>query len=304
MTQEVIVTCAVTGSHQNFHNNPNVPITPAQIAQSCLEARQAGAAVVHIHVRDPETGAASGDPDLYREVVERVRDAGSDVLINLTTGEGGRYAPDPDDPARGGPGTTLRRPELRVRHVAELRPDMCSLDVGTANFNEHVFMNTPAHLRAMAEVIKDSRVKPEMEVFELGHVRFAYRLIEEGYIDAPPMFQICLGIPWAAPATPEVMTVMRNQLPNGAVWAGFGISRFEFPMVAQAVTLGGHVRVGLEDNLYLSRGEPASNASLVEKAVRIIRELGAEPVEPKRAADILELPPRTQSAINNKSRNP
>lgn len=304
MTQEVIVTCAVTGSHQNFHNNPNVPITPAQIAQSCLEARQAGAAVVHIHVRDPETGAASGDPDLYREVVERVRDAGSDVLINLTTGEGGRYAPDPDDPARGGPGTTLRRPELRVRHVAELRPDMCSLDVGTANFNEHVFMNTPAHLRAMAEVIKDSRVKPEMEVFELGHVRFACRLIEEGYIDAPPMFQICLGIPWAAPATPEVMTVMRNQLPNGAVWAGFGISRFEFPMVAQAVTLGGHVRVGLEDNLYLSRGEPASNASLVEKAVRIIRELGAEPVEPKRAADILELPPRTQSAINNKSRNP
>lgn len=304
MTQEVIVTCAVTGSHQNFHNNPNVPITPAQIAQSCLEARQAGAAVVHIHVRDPETGAASGDPDLYREVVERVRDAGSDVLINLTTGEGGRYAPDPDDPARGGPGTTLRRPELRVRHVAELRPDICSLDVGTANFNEHVFMNTPAHLRAMAEVIKDSRVKPEMEVFELGHVRFACRLIEEGYIDAPPMFQICLGIPWAAPATPEVMTVMRNQLPNGAVWAGFGISRFEFPMVAQAVTLGGHVRVGLEDNLYLSRGEPASNASLVEKAVRIIRELGAEPVEPKRAADILELPPRTQSAINNKSRNP
>lgn len=295
MTQEVIVTCAVTGSHQNFHDHPDFPITPAQIARSCLEARRAGAAVVHVHVRNPSTGAASGDPALYREVVERIRDAGSDVLINLTTGEGGRYAPDPDEPARGGPGTTLRRPELRVRHIVELRPDICSLDVGTANFNEHVFMNTPAHLRAMAAAIRDAGVKPEMEVFELGHIRFAARLIEEGYIDAPPMFQICLGIPWAAPAMPEVMAVMRNQLPKNAVWSGFGISRYEFPMVAQAVTLGGHVRVGLEDNLYLSKGEYASNAALVEKAVRIVRELGAEPAEPHRAAEILALPPRTQS---------
>lgn len=294
MTQEVIVTCAVTGSHQNFHSHPDFPITPAQIARNCLEARRAGAAVVHVHVRDPSTGAASGDPALYREVVDHIRDAGSDVLINLTTGEGGRYAPDPHDPARGGTGTTLRRPELRVRHVVELQPDICSLDVGTANFNEHVFMNTPGHLRAMAAAIRGAGVKPEMEVFELGHIRFAVRLIEEGYIDAPPMFQICLGIPWAAPATPEVMTVMRNQLPDGAVWSGFGISRFEFPMVAQAVTLGGHVRVGLEDNLYLSKGEYATNAALVEKAVRIIRELGAEPAEPPRAAEILALPPGTQ----------
>ena len=296
MTREVIVTCAVTGSHQNFHKHPDFPVTPAQIAQSCMDARKAGAAVVHVHVRDPSTGAPSGDPALYREVVERIRDQGSDVLINLTTGEGGRYAPDPDDPARGGPGTTLRRPELRVRHVLELRPDICSLDVGTANFNEHVFMNTPGHLRVMAEAIRDAGVKPEMEVFELGHVRFACRLIEEGYIDEPPMFQICLGIPWAAPATPEVMALMRDQLPPGAVWAGFGISRFEFPMVAQAVTLGGHVRVGLEDNLYLSKGEFATNATLVEKAVRIIRELGAEPAEPRRAAEILALSPRRQTS--------
>ncbi|MDX1514216.1 MAG: 3-keto-5-aminohexanoate cleavage protein [Gammaproteobacteria bacterium] len=296
MTREVIVTCAVTGSHQNFHKHPDFPVTPAQIAQSCMDARKAGAAVVHVHVRDPSTGAPSGDPALYREVVERIRDQGSDVLINLTTGEGGRYAPDPDDPARGGPGTTLRRPELRVRHVLELRPDICSLDVGTANFNEHVFMNTPGHLRVMAEAIRDAGVKPEMEVFELGHVRFACRLIEEGYIDEPPMFQICLGIPWAAPATPEVMALMRDQLPPGAVWAGFGVSRFEFPMVAQAVTLGGHVRVGLEDNLYLSKGEFATNATLVEKAVRIIRELGAEPAEPRRAAEILALSPRRQTS--------
>ncbi len=296
MAQEVIVTCAVTGSHQNFHNHPDYPITPEQIANSCLEARAAGAAVVHIHVRDPKSGAASGDPELYREVVERVRDSGSDVLVNLTTGEGGRFAPDESDPTRGGPGTTLRRPELRVRHVLEIRPDICSLDVGSANFNEHVFMNTPGHLRIMADAIRGAGVKPEMEVFELGHIRFACRLIEEGHIEKPPLFQICLGIPWAAPATPEVMTLMRNLLPDGSVWAAFGISRWEFPMVAQAVTLGGHVRVGLEDNLYLSKGEYATNASLVEKAVRIIRELGAEPVEPARAAEILELQPRTMSA--------
>lgn len=296
MSREVIITCAVTGSHQNFHDHPGFPITPEQIAKSCLDARQAGAAVVHVHVRDPKTGAASGDPALYREVVERIRDSGSDVLINLTTGEGGRYAPDASEPTRGGPGTTLRRPELRVRHVLELRPHICSLDVGTANFNEHVFMNTPGHLRIMAEAIRGAGVKPEMEVFELGHIRFARRLIEEGLIESPPLFQICLGIPWAAPATPEVMTLMRNLLPEGAVWAAFGISRWEFPMVAQAVTLGGHVRVGLEDNLYLSKGEHATNATLVEKAARIVRELGAEPVEPARAAEILELSPTRQSA--------
>lgn len=296
MAHGVIVTCAVTGSHQNFHTHPDFPVTPEQIANSCLEARSAGAAVVHIHVRDPDTGAASGDPALYREVVERIRDSGSDVLINLTTGEGGRYAPDETDPSRGGPGTTLRRPELRVRHVLEMRPHICSLDVGSANFSEHVFMNTPGHLRIMADAIRGAGVKPEMEVFELGHIRFASRLIEEGLIDSPPLFQICLGIPWAAPATPEVLALMRNLLPEGAVWAAFGISRWEFPMLAQAVTLGGHVRVGLEDNLYLSKGEYASNATLVEKAVRIIREVGAEPVEPARAAEILKLSPHTRSA--------
>ena len=289
MTQEVIVTCAVTGSHQNFQRHPDYPITPEQIARNCLEARAAGAAVVHIHVRDPQTGAASGDLEHYREVVERIRDAGSDVLINLTTGEGGRYMPGESDPARGGPETTLRLPELRIRHVLALRPDICSLDVGTTNFNEHVFMNTPGHLRVMAGAIKAAGVKAEMEVFELGHVRFACQLIEEGLVDAPPMFQICLGIPWAAPATPEVMTLMQSLLPDGAQWGAFGISRWEFPMAAQAVALGGHVRVGLEDNIYLSKGKFATNAGLVEEALRIIRAEGAEPVEPARAAEILAL---------------
>ncbi len=295
MSQEVVLTCAVTGGHRNYHKHPDFPITPEQIARECLEARAAGAAVTHIHVRDPQTGEPSGDPALYREVVERIRDAGSDVLINLTTGEGGRYVPGEEDPTVGGPGTTLRRPELRLRHIEDLRPDICSLDVGTFNFGEQVFMNTPGHLRVMASKIKELGVKPEIEVFEPGHIVFARQLIAEGLVEEPPMFQLCLGIPYASPATPEVMTLMRNLLPEGARWAGFGISRQEFPMVAQAVTLGGHVRVGLEDNLYLSRGVFASNAQLVERAGRIVRELGAELVEPARAAELLELPPRGQS---------
>lgn len=296
MSHEVVITCAVTGSHQNFQKHPDFPITPAQIAASCLEARAAGAAVVHIHVRDPQTGAAVGEPALYREVVERIRDADSDVLINLTTGEGARYSPGDDDPATGGPGTTLRKPEARLRHIEDLRPDICSLDVGTFNFGENVFMNTPAHLRVMAAKIRELGVKPEIEVFEPGHIMFARQLIEEGLVDQPPMFQLCLGIPHASPATPEVMTLMRNLLPDGANWAGFGISRWEFPMVAQAVALGGHVRVGLEDNMYLGRGQFASNGQLVERAVRIVREIGADVAEPDRAAELLELAPRGQSA--------
>ncbi|MGH6953413.1 MAG: 3-keto-5-aminohexanoate cleavage protein [Alphaproteobacteria bacterium] len=294
MAQEVVITCAVTGSHNNFHKHPNFPITPKQIADSCLEARKAGAAVTHIHVRDPKTGMRTGDPALFREVVERIRASGSDVLINLTTGEGGRYDPSDDNPAVGGPGTTIKPPLERVRHVEEMRPDICSLDVGSFNFGDTVFINTTKHLRIMAKAIKDSGVKPEIEVFEPGHITFAKQLIEEGLIESPPMFQLCLGIPWAAPATPETMAFMRSLLPTGAKWAGFGISRWEFPMVAQAVALGGHVRVGLEDNLYLDKGVFATNGQLVERAVRIVRSLGAEVAEPARAAELLDLPPRGQ----------
>ena len=296
MPQEVILTCAVTGSHNNFHKHPDFPITPKQIADTCLDARAAGAAVTHIHVRDPETGLRAGDPALFREVVERIRDSGSDVLINLTTGEGARYAPSEDNPAVGGPGTTIRPPLERLAHVEDLRPDICTLDVGTFNFGETVFMNTPEHLRTMARKIKELGVKPEIECFEPGHIVFAKEMVDQGLLEAPPMFQLCLGIPYASPATPEAMTYMRNMLPEGANWAGFGISRWEFPMVAQAVTLNGHVRVGLEDNLYLSKGVFGTNGRLVEKAVRIVRELGADVVEPDRAAELLELPPRGQSA--------
>ncbi len=294
MSQEVIVTCAVTGGHENHTKHPDFPITPKQIADACLEARGAGAAIVHIHVRDPDTGTPTGDPALYREVVERIKEAGSDVLINLTSGYGGRFAPSDDAPEVAGPGTNLMKPEERMRHVAELRPDICTLDVGTMNFGERVFMNLPAHLRVMAKIAQDAGVKPEIECFEPGHIVFAHTLIADGLIDAPPMFQLCLGIPFGSPATPEIMTAMRNLLPEGAQWAGFGISRQEFPMVAQAIALGGHVRVGLEDNLYLGPGEFATNGTLVERAVGIAQGLGATVVEPARAAELLDLPSRSQ----------
>jgi uncharacterized protein (DUF849 family) len=224
---------------------------------------------------------------LFREVVERIRDSGSDVLINLTTSEGARFSPGEEDAGVGGPGTTLRQPLDRLHHVDELRPDICTLDVGTFNFGETIFVNTPSHLRIMAERIRELGVKPELEVFEPGHIMFARSLVEEGLIDGAPMFQLCLGIPHASPATPEILSVMKGLLPADANWSAFGISRMEFSIVAQAASQGGNCRVGLEDNLYLGHGEFASNLQLVERAVRIIRELGREPATPVQAAQRL-----------------
>ncbi len=287
MSNEVILTCAVCGGHANHGKHPDYPITPEHIARDCIDAAKAGAAIVHIHVRDPETGVRSGDPALFREVVERIRDSGSDVLLNLTTSEGARFNPGEEDAGVGGPGTTLVQPLERLRHVEELRPDICTLDVGTFNFGETIFVNTPAHLRVMAKRIRELGVKPELEVFEPGHIMFARRLMEEGLIDSPPMFQLCLGIPHASPATPEVLNVMQGLLPDGANWSAFGISRMEFPIVAQAASQGGNCRVGLEDNLYLDKGEFATNLKLTERAVRIIREIGREPATPAQAADRL-----------------
>lgn len=284
MVDEVILTCAVCGGHNNQGKHPDYPITPAQIAADCIAAAGAGAAIVHIHVRDPESGMRSGDPALFREVVERIRDSGSEVLINLTTSEGARFAPGQEDAAVGGPGTILVQPLERLRHIEELQPDICTLDVGSFNFGETIFVNTPAHLRIMAQRIRELGVKPELEVFEPGHIMFARRLIEEGLIDGAPMFQLCLGIPHASPATPEILSVMKGLLPPNAVWSAFGISRKEFPIVAQAASQGGNCRVGLEDNLYLDKGEFATNLQLVERAVRIIRELGREPATPSQAA--------------------
>ncbi len=287
MSNNVILTCAVSGGHNNQDKHPDYPIKPAHIARDCIDAAKAGAAIVHIHVRDPETGMRSGDPALFREVVERIRDSGSDVLINLTTSEGARFVPGEIDAAVGGAGTTLVQPLERLLHIEELRPDICTLDVGTFNFGEAVFVNTPEHLRIMAKRIQELGVKPELEVFEPGHIIFAHKLIEEGLIEGAPMFQLCLGIPHASPSTPEVLSLMKSMLPENSNWSAFGISRKQFAIVAQAASQGGNCRVGLEDNLYIGKKELASNLQLVDRAIRIIRELGREPATPQQAAERL-----------------
>jgi uncharacterized protein (DUF849 family) len=291
MQRKVMISCAVTGSADTPGRNPAVPVTPAQIAQSALDAAKAGAAIVHIHVRDPKTTRPSMDGVLYKEVVGRIRDSGSDVLINLTTGPGARFVPGEDDPQRPGPGTTMRNPAERVRHVVELKPEICSLDMGSMNMGAHVFINTPAHLQAMATAIRDAGVLPELEVFETGHLLLAKRLIESGHVKAPGLFQICLGIAWAQPASPEAMSYMKSLLPAKSPWFAFGISLHQFPMVAQAVLLGGHPRVGLEDNIYLEKGKLApSNAALVEKAAKIVEILGDIVATPADAREMLGLP--------------
>lgn len=290
MSKPVILTCALTGGAALSGKNPAIPVTPAEIARQAVDAAKAGATIAHIHVRDPESGAPSMRLELYEEVVDRIRQAGCSILINLTTGPGARFIPGRDEPRIGDPTSTLALWPKRVEHIEALRPDICSLDVGSMNFGQHVFINTPADLAKMAEAIRRAGVKPEMETFELGHVRLAKHLIEQGLIDAPPLFQICLGIPWGAPATPEVMMAMRDALPEGAEWAAFGIGATQFPMVAQAVLLGGHVRVGLEDNLYLRRGVLAPhNAALVERAVAIIEHLDRKVATPEDAREILRL---------------
>jgi uncharacterized protein (DUF849 family) len=290
MQRKVMISCAVTGSADTPGRNPAVPVTPAQIAQSAIDAAKAGAAIVHIHVRDPKTTRPSMELSLYQEVVERIRGSGADVLINLTTGPGARFVPGTDDPQKPGPGTVLKNPAERVRHVEALKPDICSLDMGSMNMGAHVFVNTPSHLEAMAIAIRDAGVTPELEVFEAGHLLLAKRLIENGHVKGPGLFQICLGVAWAQPATPEAMSYMRSLLPPDAPWFAFGISLHQFPMVAQAVLLGGHPRVGLEDNIYLDKGKLApSNAALVEKAGRIIEILGDIVATPAEARTMLGL---------------
>ncbi len=283
----VILSCAVTGGADNADMSQHIPRSPAQIAAECLAARKAGAAVVHIHVRDPVTGKPTRQPALYREVVDRIRDAGSDVLINLTTGPGARFAPDTNNPLGGFAG-----PEERVAHVLDCRPDICSLDVSTMNFGNWAMVNVPGHLAVMAKMIREAGVKPELELFDLGHVRLAAHMAAEGAFDAPVLLQLCLGILWGAPATAQGMIAMRDLVPAGALWSAFGISRQQFPMVAQSVILGGHVRVGLEDNLYLSRGVLApGNAALVTRAATIIESLGERVATPREAAEILQIAP-------------
>lgn len=289
MSRPVIISCALTGGGDTTGISPHVPVTPEQIASEALAAREAGAAIVHIHVRDPQSGKPSRDPALYREVVRRIRDSGSDVLINLTTGAGGRYVPDAADPNRNSiPG--MATPEERIAHVLELRPDICSLDVGTVNFGSYAFLNLPNDVERMAAAIREAGVKPELEVFDLGHAAFARHLCERGLLADPPWLQFCLGIPWGAPASTESMQAMKQLVPAGGVWSAFGISRHQFTMAAQAVILGGHVRVGLEDNLYIAPKQLSpGNGPLVQRAARIVRELDGEVATPAQARELLRI---------------
>ena len=291
MNFEVIVTCAVTGAGDTVGKTPHVPVTPRQIADAAIEAAQAGAAIAHLHVRDPETGQGSRDPALFSETVDLVRASDTDVVINLTAGMGGDWVPSAEDPALPGPGTDMIGPEARLVHIRECLPEICSLDCGTLNFGngDEIYISTPPTLRRMAQLTQKWGVKPELEVFDLGHIRFARQMVAEGLIDAPPMFQLCLGIPWGADQTVETMAAMKAQLPEGASWAGFGISRMQMPMAAAAVALGGNVRVGLEDNIWLDRGVPATNGALVSRAVEIIERMGGRVMTPQEARNKLRL---------------
>lgn len=285
---KLVITCAVTGGMGDL-NTPHVPISPKQIAESAVEAGKAGAAVVHIHVRDPETGAPAMNFEYYQEVYQRIRD-NSDIIINLTTGAGGRFVPDGKEPMGMAEGTTMATAEKRVEHVLKLKPEICSLDVGTMDFGPHIFVNYRPFLDRMAELIMEAGIKPEIEVFDLGHCWIAKSLIEAGKVVPDCLYQICLGIPWGAPATPANMLAMRQSLPDDALWAGFGIASSEFTMAAQSVILGGNVRVGFEDNLYLARGVRAkSNAELVTRAAEIMRALNREPATPDEARGLLKL---------------
>lgn len=282
-----ILTCAVTGGAP-IRDNPAVPITPQQIAQQAIDAAKAGAAVAHIHVRDPKTGRSSMELDLYREVVDRIRDSGSDVVINLTTGTGAQFQPGKDDPKVAGPGTEYMRPEIRSRHIAALKPDMCSLDFCTMWFRTRAFINSPEHIAEIAATAKAAGVVTELECFDTGDVNLAKQMMADGLVASPAFFQLVMGVNYGLAATPETMLYVRNLLPPGSEWAAFGIGAMAFPMLAQALLLGGHVRIGLEDNYYVDRGKKARhNADLVDKAVTIMRSLGAEPATPKEARDIL-----------------
>jgi len=296
MNSKVIVTCAVTGAGDTVDKHPAIPVTPEQIGDAALEAAAAGAAVVHCHVRDVETGRGVRDVDLYRQVVERIRAKNSDVIINLTAGMGGDLMIGDGESPRDFDEefTDLVGPVERLRHVAELRPEICTLDCGSLNFGDShsVVIQTPMQLREQAKLIRSYGVKPEMEIFDSGNLWFANQLCAEGLIEDPPIFQLCLGIPWGAPVNTRTMAYMVSELPDGCVWAGFGIGRWEMPMVAQAVLLGGHVRVGLEDNLYLQKGVYASNGSLTERAIQIVELLGATIASPDEARDILGLEQR------------
>lgn len=291
MPEKLILTCAVTGNLTTRAQTPYLPVTPAEIAQSALDAAKAGAAIAHVHVRDPETGAPSMELAHYREVVERIRERDPDLILNLTTGLGGRYIPSDDDPSVAAPGTSLTVPERRVAHVAALKPEICTLDLNTMVSGTDVVINTPKTITRMAKVIREAGVLPELEVFDSGDIRIAHDLIGQGILDGPGLYSIVLGVRYGFPATPEALLYARNMLPTGSVWTGFAIGRHSFPAVAWSATMCGHLRVGPEDNIYLEKGRLApSNAALVERAATIATHLGGSVAAARERRALLGLP--------------
>lgn len=293
MNWEAFITCAVTGAGDTTGKHPAIPVTPEEIAAAAIESAKAGAAIAHVHVRDPETGRGARDPALYREVVERVRASDTDVVLNLTAGMGGDLVfgkgerPLPLDEEL----TDVAGPLERLAHVEELLPEICTLDCGTMNFAEgdYVMTNTPSMLRTGARRARELGVRPELEVFDTGHLVFVKTMIDEGLIDTPAMIQLCCGIPYGAPDDPGTLMAMVNQLPPGTHWSTFSIGRMQLPFVAMAVLAGGNVRVGLEDNIYLERGVFASNAQLVDRAVAILEAMNVRVLGPDEVREKLSL---------------
>jgi len=292
MLEKVMITCALTGNLTTPDQTPHLPITPAEIAQSALEAAKAGAAVAHIHVRDPQTGKPSMSLDLYREVIDRIRDKNADLILNVTTGPGGRFVPSQHDPKVFASGTTLMNPEQRVEHIAALKPDICTLDLNTMNSGAQVVINTPGNVRRMAKIIRENGVKPEIELFDSGDIALLNDLVKDGTLDPAPLCSIVMGVKYGFQPSAETVLYARGLLPAGASWTAFGIGRSAYAMAAQSLIAGGHVRGGLEDAVYISRGVLApSNAALVEKARNLVEALGAGVLTAAEARTLLKLKP-------------
>jgi uncharacterized protein (DUF849 family) len=292
MNSKVFITCAITGSGSSQDRSPHVPRSPKEIAESAIAAAKAGAAIIHCHVRDPETGVPSRDLKLYREVTDRVRDSEVDMVLNLTAGMGGDMVfGSPDRPLPLSNSTDMASAEERVAHIAECLPEICTLDCGTMNFAEadYVMTNTPGMLEAMGSMMESLGVKPEIEAFDTGHLWLAKNLVEKGILKSPALVQLCMGIPWGAPDDLNTFMAMVNNVPNDWNWSAFSIGRNELPYVAASVLAGGNVRVGLEDNLWLAKGQLATNEALVERAVTIIEAMGSSIMTPEETREKLNL---------------
>ncbi len=291
MLDRVVIACAVTGNLTRPDQTPHLPITPDEIADACLGAAEAGAAVAHIHVREPGSGAPSMKLEYYQDVVARIRARNRALILNITTGPGGRFVPSQDDPKLAAAGTTLTNPEQRVAHIAALRPDICTLDLNTMNSGGQVVINTPGNVRRMAKVIREAGVKPEIELFDSGDIALLHDLLADGTLTGPALTSFVMGVKYGFQPSPETVLYARSLLPAGAHFAAIGIGRSTFPMVAQSVLAGGHARTGLEDAVYIDRGTLApSNAAMVEKARLIIEQLGAQIATPAQARALFDLP--------------